>query len=157
MRLKSALEDFEINTLSAVPGLLGRLAYIGGLHDGNGSYGHWGLAKVYGEPAAQHAMQASHRVLLSEVLRKPLAVLLSDVLRSCSSEDPATQDPTAEEELLARLAQTPPKPLSRATQAHLEAVLSALSALLEKRNIANPRGASQPRPPALESRPPAGI
>jgi hypothetical protein len=29
MRLKSALEDFEVNTLAAVPGLLGKLSYLG--------------------------------------------------------------------------------------------------------------------------------
>src|SRR5712691_4298022 len=44
MRLKSALEDFEANTLGAVPGLLGRLSYVGRLHDGKGTYDHWGLA-----------------------------------------------------------------------------------------------------------------
>ena len=154
MRLKSALEDFEINTLGFVPGLLRRLSYLGSLHDGKGSYGHWGLAKVYGEDAAQRAMQASHRVLLSEVLKKPLAVLLNDVVTSCSSEH------LTEREFLAGLAQSLPlplpKPLSPAAQAHLGSVLGALSALVESRNSANLRGASQPRQPAQESRPPAG-
>src|SRR5208282_5802511 len=86
MRLKSALEDFEINTLGAVPGLLGRFSYVGRLGDGNGRYNHWGLARVYGDDAAQGAIRASHRALLSEVLKKPLAVLLKDVPESCSNE-----------------------------------------------------------------------
>jgi hypothetical protein len=151
MRLKSAIEDFEANTLGAVPGLLGRLSYVGGLHDGNGAYGHWGLAKVYGDDAAQRAIRTSHRILLSEVLKKPLAVLLKDV-QSSSSNDRLT-----ETEFLATLAQSSPKPLSPAARAHLGSVLNALSALVESRNNANLRGASQPPPPAQESQPPAGI
>jgi len=150
MRLKSALEDFESNTLSAVPGLLSRLSYVGGLHDGNGTYEHWGLAKVYGDEAAKCAIRASHRVLLSEVLKKPLAVLLNDVLASCSNGH------VTEREFLASLTHSSPKPLSPAALAHLRSVLSALSALVESRNNANLRGASQPRPPAQEPRPPAG-
>jgi len=141
MRLKSALEDFEANTLSAVLGLLGRLSYVGRLHDGEGTYDHWGLARVYGDDAAQSAIRASHRVLLSEVLKKPLAVLLKDVPASCANEE------LTERELLSALAQAQslPKPLSPAARAHLASVLSALSALVENRENANPRGASQPR------------
>ena len=143
MRLKSALEDFEANTLGAVPGLLGRLSYVGRLHDGKGTgpgrYEHWGLARVYGDDAAQSAIRATHRVLLSEVLKKPLAVLLKDVPPSCANEH------LTESEFLAALAQSSPKPLSPAARAHLGSVLSALSALVENRENANPRGASQPR------------
>ncbi len=46
--LRSALEDFEDSTLSAVPGLLGKLRYVALLHSGGGVYSHWGLEKVYG-------------------------------------------------------------------------------------------------------------
>ncbi len=155
IRLKSALEDFEANTLGAVPGLLGRLSYVGGLHDGNatgnGRYDHWGLAKVYGDDAAQCAIRTSHRALLSCVLKKPLAVLLQEVPESCSNEH------LTEKEFLAALSQHPPKPLSPAALAHLRSVLSALSALVESRDDANLRGASQSRQPAPEPRPPAGI
>lgn len=34
--LKSALEDFESNSLSAVPGLLAKLHYVAMLHGGQG-------------------------------------------------------------------------------------------------------------------------
>jgi hypothetical protein len=155
MRLKSALEDFAANTLGVVPGLLGRLSYLGSLHDGEGTYDHWGLAKVYGNEAAQGAIRASHRGLLFEVLKKPLAVLLKDVQASCSNEH------LTEKEFLATLAQSSPKPLpkplSPAARAHLGAVLSALSALVENRDIANLRGASQSPQPDQEPPPPAGI
>lgn len=149
MRLQSALEDFEMNTLGAVPGSLGRLSYVGRLHDGNGTYGHWGLAKVYGDDA-QGAMRASHRVLLSAVLKKPLALLLNE-LAICSNEH------LTEREFLASLNNSPPKPVSPAALAHLRSVLSALLALVESRDNANPRGAWPPQPPAQEPQPPAGI
>jgi hypothetical protein len=139
MRLKSAREDFETNTLSAVPGLLGRLSYVGRLHDGKGKYEHWGLAKVYGDDAAQCAISASHRILLLDVLKKPLAVLLKDALASCSNEH------LTEKELLVTLEKSSPTHLSPAARAHLGSVLSALSALVESRNDANLPGASQPR------------
>ena len=143
MRLKSAIEDFEANTLGAVPGLLGRLSYVGRLRDGDatghGRYEHWGLAKVYGDDAAQCAIRASHRALVSDVLKKPLAVLLKDVPESSSNEH------LTEKEFLASLMQSPPKPLSPAALAHLRSVLSALSALVESRGDANLRGASQLR------------
>jgi hypothetical protein len=139
MRLKSAFEDFEANTLNAVPGLLGRLSYVGRLRDGKGAYEHWGLAKVYGDDAAQCAIRTSHRVLLSEVLRKPLPVLLKDVPESCSNEH------LTEKEFLITLAQSPPTRLSPAARAHLGSVLSALLALVESPDSANLPGASQPR------------
>jgi len=135
MRLKSALDDFAANTVGLVPGLLGRLSYVGKLHDGKGTYSHWGLAKVYGDDTAQTALRATHRELLSQVLKKPLAMLLEDVRSSSASRH------VTEEELLAALRDSPPKPLSPAALAHLRAVLSALSALLANRDNANPRGA----------------
>lgn len=143
MRLKSAVEDFEANTLRAVPGLLGRLSYVGRLQDGkgtgNGRYVHWGLARVYGEDAAQGAIRVSHRVLLSEVLKKPLALLVDDLLALCSNEQ------LTEADFLASLAQSPPKPLSPAARAHLRSVLGALSALVESQDSANLPDASQPQ------------
>ncbi len=153
MRLKSALEDFETNTLGAVPGLLGRLSYVGRLQDGNGTYDHWGLARVYGSDAAQSAIRASHRVLLSEVLKKPLAVLLRDVPASCSNEH------LTEKEFITSLTLAHPelKPPSSAALAHLRSVLSALSALVESQDHANLRRASQLPQPAQEPRPTAGI
>jgi len=151
MRLKSAFEDFEANTLGAVHGLLGRLSYVGGLHAGDGTYAHWGLAKVYGDEAAKCAIRASHRVLVSEVLKRPLAVLLNDVPVSCLN-----QRLTAAE-FLASLTHCPPRQFSPAARAHLRSVLSALSALLESPNNASLRAAAQPRLPGQEPPPPAGI
>ena len=151
MRLKSALEDFEANTLEVVPGLLGRLSYVGKLYDGKGSYDHWGLSKVYGNDAAQRAIRASHRVLLSEILKKPLVLLLEDLPLSCSTDE------LTEKDLLTALSRSMPKPLSPSARAHLVSVLNALLALLETRNNANLQAASQSPQPGPKPQPPAGI
>jgi hypothetical protein len=140
MRLKSALEDFEANTLGAVRGALGRFSYVGRLHDGNGTYKHWGLAKIHGEDAAQRAMRKSHRALLSEVLKKPLAVLLNDVQASCSNVH-FTHEELTESQFLASLSDSSPRPVSPAAREHLKSVLAALLALVETRNSANRRDA----------------
>jgi len=58
MRLKSAFEDFEGNTLKAVAGV-GQTFLRGRLQDGEGGYEHWGLAKVHGAEAAVCAIGSS--------------------------------------------------------------------------------------------------
>jgi hypothetical protein len=137
MTLRSALEDFESNTLGAVPGLLGKLSYTSSLHDGSGAYRHWGLEKVYGADAAQRAISSAHRMLLSQVLKTPLPVLLDDLRTSCGDEQ------RAEMEFLFSLTEKPslPKPIPPASPGHLRSVLHALSALLENRHAASLRGA----------------
>jgi hypothetical protein len=137
MTLRSALEDFEANTLGAVPGLLGKLSYTSSLHDGSGAYRHWGLEKIHGADAAQRAIGSAHRMLLSRVLKAPLPVLLDDLQTSCAGEQ------RTETEFLFGLTERPslPKPISPAAPGHLRSVLHALSALLENRRVASPRGA----------------
>lgn len=137
MRLRSALEDFEENTLGAVPGLLGKLSYLGALHDGNGAYNHWGLEKVYGKDVARGAMSASHRTLLSKILKTRLAVLLDDVRTSSANQHLAAR------EFLFSLSSAPslPKSPSSASQVHFRSVLHALLALAETQHDANLRNA----------------
>src|ERR1035441_10175347 len=138
MRLKSAREDFETNTLGAVPGLLGRLSYVGRLQDGKGKYEHWGLAKVYGDDAAQGAISAAHRILISEVLKKPLGELLKDVVTSCANEHPK------EKESVVSLRQAAPRPLCAAARGHLKSVMNTLSGLLRTGMIPSPEAHRNP-------------
>ena len=137
MRLRSALEDFEANTLAAVPGLLGKLHYLGALHDGNGTYNHWGLEKVYGNDAARSAISTCHRALLSRILKTPLPVLLDDVGASSANRQ------LAGSEFLRSLnsAHSLPKSPPPASQVHFKSVLHALSALAESGNSANRQNA----------------
>ena len=137
MRLKSALEDFEANTLAAVPGLMGKLYYLGALHDGDGAYRHWGLEKVYGKDAARGAITTCHRALLSRILKTPLPLLLDDVGASSANRQLATK------EFLSTLTSphSLPKSPPAASQVHFKSVLHALLALAESGNSANRQNA----------------
>ena len=59
MMLKAA-EDFKMRTLSALPTLLEKLAYICSLQTGSGSYMHWGFARAYGNRPTQDAIYSAH-------------------------------------------------------------------------------------------------
>src|SRR6266404_7404130 len=137
MRLRSVLEDFEANTLAAVPGLLGKLSYLAALHDGNGAYGHWGLEKVYGPDASQAAITSLHRAVLSKILKTPLPVLLEDVRNSSAAHQVAAR------EFLFSLnsPHSLPKSPAPAAQVHFKSVLHALLALSESRHTASRQNA----------------
>jgi hypothetical protein len=59
MILKAA-EDFKKRTLSALPTLLEKLAYICSLQTGSGGYLHWGFSRAYGNRPTQEAIYAAH-------------------------------------------------------------------------------------------------
>ncbi len=139
MMLKSALEDFEATTLGAIPGLLAKLSYIAGLHDGRGNYAHWGMGRTYGEEAARRAIRAAHVALLSQILRSPLRELDQDVQRSASGRQLTAGMFLVS--LKGRLKQALPERSIPAVEKHLNAALDALLALL--------------LPPARASRPDA--
>ena len=83
MTLKSAVEDLVGTTLAAVSGIFGKLEYISSLRDaGREPYAHWGLARVYGEAAAQEALAEAHRLLFLRVLHTPLSELRNDMMLS---------------------------------------------------------------------------
>jgi hypothetical protein len=59
MILKAA-EDFTKRTLSALPTLLEKVAYICSLQTGNGGYTHWGFTRTYGNRPTHDAIYAAH-------------------------------------------------------------------------------------------------
>ncbi len=131
MPLFSASEDFTRRTLSGVPGLLSRLAYIASLRDDKGSYRHWGLARTHGTAAATDAMCRAHLEALTEVLRTPLSQLMREV------EDPQQVEPGVQQVLLkksAPLRSLLPPAAHAATLRHAKATILALRALEDARN-----------------------
>lgn len=59
MILKAA-EDFKKRTLSALPTLLEKLAYICSLQTDSGGYMHWGFSRAYGNRPTHDAIYAAH-------------------------------------------------------------------------------------------------
>ena len=159
MAFKSALDDFESNTLAAIPGLLGKLLYLAGLHDGRGSYSHWGMGRVHGVEAARRAIRASHQAVLARVLRTPLRTLDEDLMISASNLQVSPADFLLSLKKLARHAlplrqqakaeaeYTRPERSTEAAEKHLRAALHALSALLANPASASHPDASPPLPP----------
>ena len=137
MPIFSALEDLQATTLKAITGSLRRLEYLARLRQKDGTYAHWGLARVYGDSRAKRALADAHRAQLSAILATPIRKLEKDV---CESSEEAGVTPRAYLEKLSSTSSQllPPNPGAGSTR-HLSSVLHALSSLLKSRKSdANP-------------------
>jgi hypothetical protein len=126
MTLNSALEDLRTTTLKAISGMLRRLEYFAGLRTAEGTYNHWGLARVHGDLAAARAIEQEHRAVVSGILSTPIQGLLADVERC--SELAGTTPALYVEKLIQEGNLLPPNPGAGATR-HFNSVLHALSGL----------------------------
>lgn len=137
MTLKSAIQDVKDTTLSAVSGLLGKLAYLASLRHKQGRYQHWGIENVYGPEASERALKALHADILKGVLRTSLPLLEEDL--QVSSNAGGLDAGTYIEQLRGRFEDLLPEGRQDSPSAqHLNSVLLALSRL-EK----NPAGATR--------------
>ena len=135
MSLKSALQDIKETTLSAVSGLLGKLAYLASLRQGHGRYQHWGMESVHGAESSERAMRQAHTEVVARVLRTPLAALQEDLKESSCETGIAALDYVEQmrghfNDLLPEGRQNTP------TSSHLSSVLLALSSLEKNRGRA---------------------
>jgi hypothetical protein len=135
MSLKSALQDIKETTLSAVSGLLGKLAYLASLRQGHGRYQHWGMETVHGVESSERAMRQAHTEVVARVLRTPLAALQEDLKESSCETGIAAFDYVEQmrghfNDLLPEGRQNTP------TSSHLSSVLLALSSLEKNRGRA---------------------
>jgi hypothetical protein len=133
MTFNSALEDLRSTTLRAIAGSLRKLEYLAGLRDAQGTYTHWGLARVHGELAATRALEQEHRLLVSRILSTPLQRLLVDLER-CSERLGLT--PTGYVERLLDQDQLLPAQPGAGAERHLNSVLRALSNLAKAQSDA---------------------
>lgn len=129
MTLNSALEDLRGTTLRAISGGLRALEYLSRLRNQAGSYGHWGLARVYGEMSARKALAQAHRTLVSQILSTPLRTLKEDA--EFSSELAGVPAATYIQRLR-ELPLLPPEPGAGSAR-HLNSVLHALLILAQNR------------------------
>lgn len=139
MALFSALDDLFARTLSGLPGLLAKLDYLSGLrHQETGLYSHWGLARVYGDTAAQQAMAEAHALLVSRILETPLRKLMEDA-SSCAGD--STQRALFLDDLIQRSPVLLPEQVEGGSSRHFSSVLHALSALAHSQQRATHRDA----------------
>jgi len=67
-----AAEDFKKRTLSALPTLLEKVAYICSLQTGGGGYVHWGFSRAFGNRPTQEAIYAAHMEASAELIQVPV-------------------------------------------------------------------------------------
>lgn len=138
MPLFSALEDLQSTTLKAIAGSLRRLEYLAGLRQKDGSYAHWGLARVYGDARAKRALADAHRAQVSTILATPIRKLEKDV--SKSSAEAGLAPAVYLEKLSSSTSQLLPVNPGAGSTRHLSSVLHALSSLLQShQSDANPQ------------------
>ena len=135
MTLKSALQDVKETTLSAVSGLLGKLAYLASLRHGHNGYQHWGMEMVHGPEATEHALKTAHAEVIAKILRKSLPRLVDDLEQSSRAHKMAPGDYV--EEMRANFADLLPEGRQNTpASTHLNSVLLALSSLERNRGRA---------------------
>lgn len=135
MTLKSAFQDVKETTLSAISGLLAKLAYLASLRHGQGRYQHWGMELIHGQESSERALKAAHSEVVAGVLRTPLETLTEDLGESSrqSGMKPKVylkQMQGCFEDLLPEGKQNTP------VSSHLNSVLVALSSLEKNRERA---------------------
>jgi len=78
--LRRPAEDLWRRTLSQIPTVYGRLAYLSSLRNSDtGRYQHHGLAMLFGDDEADAAMRAGHAQCFLEWLRMDLAQQKADL------------------------------------------------------------------------------
>ena len=130
MPLLPVKEDFQQRTLLGIPGLLGKLAYVAELREGD-RYVHWGVARVYGEEATQRALGELHKTLFLQVLRTPLQRLLEDLPGSAAGRQMDAEEFL--ESLKRNSTSVVPLNTGGGSAVHFNSIISALILLREKR------------------------
>ena len=132
MTLKSALQDVKETTLSAISGLLAKLAYLSSLRRAHGRYQHWGMEVVHGQDPSERALRTAHSEVLSGILRTPLAQLEQDLGESCRDSGDRAHEYV--EKLRGQLEDLVPEGRQNGpASSHLSSVLLALSNLERNR------------------------
>jgi hypothetical protein len=88
MLAKSASEDLFRHTLSRLPTVYGKLAYLASLKDSStGTYRHHGLSTAFGREDAGNALRESHQQIFAEWLNSTLPDKYDDLVQYIASLD----------------------------------------------------------------------
>ena len=121
-------EDAD-RTIGSLQGKLSRLGYLRELRSPEGTYQHWGLKRTHGSSADQ-GLTSAHNELLEHILATPLRDLLADAEQWISTDRAKALSFLKESTQQIELAI--PLNAQRTSKAHLEAVLVALNALIDR-------------------------
>jgi len=135
MSIFSAEEDFERNTLDAVPGLWGKLRYVSALRQKDGHYEHWGLTRKFGKNAAEKAIHQAHQGLALRILRMPLSELMEKTAEGAAQSELTLREFVAR--LIADLENLLPENLCGGSLRHFTTVVQSLSYLAQACTDAN--------------------
>lgn len=127
-----AAESFKERTLSALPTLLERLAYICSLQMPDGQYKHWGLTRAFGERLAQEAIHASHSEIAAEMAQSPIREIYQEYQEAIGREDgPEVLKPES-------FVLTTPVPDDALLSAHLRLLQDSVRALAHQERTTPP-------------------
>jgi hypothetical protein len=82
-----AAENFKQRTLSTLPTLLERLAYICSLQMPDGQYRHWGLTRAFGARQAQDAIRAAHAEIATAMVESPVREIYREYQEAVGRDD----------------------------------------------------------------------
>lgn len=85
--MATAGDDFKRRSLSALPTLLERLAYICSLQTDAGAYEHWGLSRTFGNHLAQNAILKAHTETAMELIRVPIREIYKEYQEAVRREE----------------------------------------------------------------------
>jgi hypothetical protein len=138
----SAFEDLKTRTLPRIRGLLAKLLYVAELRADDGSYQHWGHARVHGETASQTALARIHVELYAQLLRTPIPDLVVG-----GSEESFRDWQRQVARLLEFKSKVVPVDSNHWSTLHFNSVVLALRMLSAADTGSTRPGASQLRPP----------
>ena len=85
----SASEDFRRRTLSVLPTLLERVAYMCSLQNEDGAYEHWGLNRSFGNRPAQDAILRAHTETALQLIRVPMREIYKEFKEAVARQEGA--------------------------------------------------------------------
>jgi|SRR5205807_9349327 len=84
-----ATDDFKKRTLSALPTLLEKLAYICSLQTEDGGYAHWGMTRLFGHRSARKAIESAHSATATELISIPIQSIYDQFLTAIERPESA--------------------------------------------------------------------
>src|SRR5437899_9269888 len=87
---RSAIEDLWKHTLSRIPSIYGRLAYLASVRDPNsGTYRHHGLAVSFGRDQSVQALKSTHEEVFREWSNLSMPQKIDDLMSYIGSLEPS--------------------------------------------------------------------